>query len=51
MTPRRLILNIAAAIILAALVVLVIFAWLSTRVVPEPERGAIVQEIEFGRTP
>ena len=51
MTPRRLILNIVVGLVLTALVVLVIFAWLSTRVVPGPERVAIEQEIPFGRTP
>ena len=51
MTTRRLIANIAVGLVLAALVVLVLFAYLSTRVVPEPERVVIEQEIEFGRTP
>lgn len=51
MTPRRLIANIVVGLVLTALVVLVIFGWLSVRVVPEPERVEIEQEIEFRRLP
>ena len=51
MTPRRLIANALTALVLAALVALVLFAYLSTRVVPEPERVVIEQEIEFRRLP
>ena len=47
MTPRRLILNIAVGAILTALVILVLFAHLSTLVKPEGERVTIEQEIEF----
>lgn len=47
----RLLWNAAAALVLAALVVLVLFARLSTLVRPEAERGPISQDIPFRRLP
>jgi multisubunit Na+/H+ antiporter MnhC subunit len=50
MTPRRLIANIATALVLTAIVVLVLFAHLSTLVVPEQDER-FQQDIPFRRTP
>lgn len=50
MTLRRLLLNLATAVLLTAIVVLVLFAHLSTRVVPEPDHR-FQQDISFRRTP
>jgi hypothetical protein len=50
MTLRRIIANIATAVLLAALVVLCLFAHLSTLVVPEREQR-FQQDIPFRRTP
>lgn len=51
MTLRRLILNAAVALALAALVALVLFAHLSQRVRPEPERAPISQDVPLRRLP
>jgi hypothetical protein len=49
--PSRIIANAIVALALALLATLVLFAHLSTLVVPEPERAAISQDIPFRRTP
>lgn len=51
MTLRRLILNALVALSLAALVAFVLFAHLSMRVRPEPERVPISQDVPFRRLP
>lgn len=51
MTLRRIVANIVVGLVLLALFVLVLFAHLSTRVQPEPERAAISQDIPFRRLP
>jgi hypothetical protein len=51
MTLRRAIANAIVAVVLAALVALVLFCWLSTLVKPEPEQAAISQDIPFRRLP
>lgn len=51
MTPRRLLLNAAVAILVTAIAALVLFAHLSTLVRPEEGRSTISQDIPFRRTP
>ena len=46
MTRLRLLLNLVVGLVLAALVVLVLFAHLSTRVKPD-DTGALMEQVDF----
>jgi hypothetical protein len=49
MTPRRIIANVVAALLITAIATLVLFAHLSTLVRPEQGRSIISQDIPFRR--